>query len=112
MERSKLIVFFFISLYSFPTSLSKILIFRFRLVEEIEREILSIYKRSFTKLKRVRKRSLIYIKKRIGEIRLLYKIPTSIGLNSSIWLSKESLRSLFSKKEEIQVIKESGKYSF
>jgi hypothetical protein len=41
-ERSKLIALSSASLYSFSTSLSKILTFRFRLVEEVEREISSI----------------------------------------------------------------------
>jgi len=62
--------------------------------------MLSIYKRSLTELERVGKRSLIYIRKRIREIGLPYRIPTSIVLNSSIWLSKESLRSLSLRKEE------------
>ena len=62
--------------------------------------MLSIYKRSLTELKRVGKRFLIYIRKRIREIGLPYRIPASILLNSFIWLSKESLKSLFLKKEE------------
>jgi hypothetical protein len=72
----------------------------------------STYERSLTELEREGKRSLVYIRKRIGEIGLPCGTPASRLLNSSIWLSKESLKTLFSKKEETQIIRGIGRRSF
>ena len=51
------------------------------------------------------KRSLIYIRNRIGEIGLPCGIPVLSDAKSSVWPSNDSLSNRLSKKEEVQEIR-------
>ena len=70
LARSNSIAFSLPSLYSLSTSLSRTLIFLKRLVEEVVRAISSIYDKTEQEGAILGNKSLIYIRKRIGEIGL------------------------------------------
>jgi hypothetical protein len=87
LARSNYIMFSETSLYIILTSYYNILVFFYKLVDFVIIEILFIYEIYLTRLKLawgVSNRLRIYIRKRIGEIRLPWGIFVFIGKKSSI----------------------------
>jgi hypothetical protein len=103
------------SLYIILISRYSILMFFRRLIDFVVIEISSIYEMYLTRPELawgVSNKLCIYIKKRIGKIRLLWGIFVFIGKKSSIWLSKESYRVRLLRNNNIYEIKENSSLSF